>query len=405
MTMNLPRWSLSLALCSGYFLVLLDVTLINVALPQIGIDLDADTGGLAWVVDAYSVPLAALLLVSGLLGEHIGHRTVVLIGMLIFASASAACGLAPTIIALVGARMIQGVGAALMLPGTLALLVEVSSDESTRTRLVGVWAAVGGAALPAGPLLGGILVQWAGWRSVFWLSVPVIALALIPVLALQTPARPQRSGRSRQSPPQPRQTDAVRLGLASFVAGLMNLCALGGLFLLTQNLQIVHHLDALAAGLMLLPAMLPLPLLGAPAAWLATHIGTWRTSAIGALIAAVGMAGISWCLSANASNHVGLALFLALWGAGLGVLTPAIVASALKATPAAPGLASGASNTARQAGGALGIALFAAVAGSASSPEFTDRSAAVFIAATSALVLASAICLTTSRTTAQKSRT
>ncbi len=113
----------------------------------------------------------------------------------------------------------------------------------------------------------------------------------------------------------------------------MNLCALGGLFLLTQAFQDVHKLDPLAAGLLTLPAMLPLPLLGAPAGRLSTRIGVWLTAALGLLVAAAGMVGIAASLTNTGTGYIVLAYFLTLWGTGLGVLTPAIVAAALKATP------------------------------------------------------------------------
>ncbi|MDN6510366.1 MAG: MFS transporter, partial [Corynebacterium sp.] len=169
------------------------------------------------------------------------------------------------------------------------------------------------------------------------------------------------------------------LGLASFVAALMNFCALGGLFLLTQIFQDVHRLSPLMAGALTLPAMLPLPLLGAPAGKLATRIGTWRTSALGSAIAAAGAIGIAFTMTNTGVGYIALAFFLAVWGIGLGVLTPAIVTAALATTPTTPGLASGASNTARQTGGALGIAVFATIAGSVDSAGFAQHSAALFI--------------------------
>ncbi len=448
MARSLSRWPLTLALCSGYFLVLLDVTIVNVAVPQIGAELRTGSSGLAWTVDAYSVPLAALLPASGAIGDLIGHRRVVLLGLVGFGGASVLCALAPSIGVLVAARAIQGFGAALALPGTLALLVDNGPDETSRNRLVGAWAAIGGAALPAGPVIGGLLVRAAGWRAVFWLSLPVITLALIPVIRLpgstlrrqsvrdvdwtgaallvatltcfvtaiiQAPAAPrvavlfaavavcallgflaieQRVPRPLLSVPR----EARRpLGLASLVAGLMNLCALGALFVLTQVFQTVHRLDPLAAGVLTLPAMLPLPLLGAPAGRLATRIGVWRAAAVGLLVAAAGTAGIAIDLTTTGTGYVVLALFLALWGTGLGILTPAIVAAALKATPRAPGLASGASNTARQTGGALGVAIFAAVGGSATAPDFSSNSTVLLLNAAAAFALAGLLCLGVAR--------
>lgn len=449
------RWPLTLALCGGYFLVLLDVTVVNVALPQIGAQLQAGSAGLAWTVDAYSVPLAAFLLASGAIGDRIGHRRVVLLGMVGFGAASVVGALAPTIAVLVTARAGQGMGAALMLPGTLALLLANSPEDAARNRLVGTWAAVGGAALPAGPVIGGLLVQAAGWRAVFWLSAPVIALALVPVMQLRRPhpsPTPERNVdwtgavllitaltclvtaiiqaqdspvfatilaaaaacallgflavERRVSHPLLPVPDAARrpLGLASLVAGVMNLCALGGLFLLTQVLQDVHRLSPLLAGLLTLSAMLPLPLLGAPAGKLATRVGVWRASALGAVIAGTGMAGIAATLTNTGNGYLALAFFLAVWGTGLGVLTPAIVAAAMATTPKTPGLASGASNTARQTGGALGIAIFATVAGSAGSAGFTQRSAGLFVAAAAVLVLAGILSFTTAPAGAPDSR-
>ena len=143
--------ALTLGLCAGYFLVLLDVTVVNVALPSIGAGLHAAGPGLAWVVDAYSIPLAALLLAAGAIGDSLGHRRVVVAGFLGFGAASVLCALAPGTTVLITGRALQGVCAALMLPGTLALLAESAPDDRARSRAVGRWAAVGGAALPAGP--------------------------------------------------------------------------------------------------------------------------------------------------------------------------------------------------------------------------------------------------------------
>jgi DHA2 family methylenomycin A resistance protein-like MFS transporter len=178
------RWPLIPALCGGYFLVLLDVTVVNVALPQIGASLRAGRGGLAWVVDAYTIPLASLLLVCGAIGDRIGHRQVVIAGFAGFGAASVLCALASNMAVLVAGQVLQGISAALALPGSLALLISAVTAERARARVVGIWAAVGGMALPAGLLAGGLLVQAAGWRAVFWPSVPVIVLALAPIIRL-----------------------------------------------------------------------------------------------------------------------------------------------------------------------------------------------------------------------------
>ncbi|WP_433378348.1 MFS transporter [Actinoplanes sp. CA-142083] len=438
---SMGRKSLTLALCGGYFLVLLDVTVVNVALPSIGAGLGASSSGLAWVVDAYTVPLAALLLAAGAVGDRLGHRTVVLSGFIGFFVASVICAVAWAVPVLIAGRALQGVSAALMLPGTLALLSSAAPSDQARARVVGLWAAVGGCALPAGPFIGGLLVQGVGWRAVFWLNVPVILLALLPVLR---PAQSAAGGRGerlgvgaggrgerlgvgaggrvdwlgagvlamtlgvlvtaiierapllllvavvgavvlrvverRADPPLLTVSSPARWPLAAAcgVAGLMNFCVLGSLFLLTQLFQDVHGLSPLIAGLLLLPGMLPLPLLGAPAGRLVHQIGAWRTSALGLGLAAVGFVGIAF--SVGRPVYPMLLVALAVWGAGLGVLTPAIVTAAMRTVPSAPGIASGASNTARQTGGALGVALFAAIAGSAAASGFARHAMWLFAA-------------------------
>jgi MFS transporter, DHA2 family, methylenomycin A resistance protein len=439
--------ALTLALCAGYFLVLLDVTVVNVALPSIGAGLRAAGPGLAWVVDAYSVPLASLLLAAGAIGDNLGHRRVVVAGLVGFGAASVLCALAPGTTVLIAGRALQGVCAALMLPGTLALLAESAADDRARARAVGLWAAVGGAALPAGPFLGGVLAEAAGWRAVFWLNVPVIIAAVVPVVRRRTvPSEPLRPGGGLgggvdwpgaaalvamlgaavtaviQAAASPRLSIAMAavtlvacitfwrieratarpllrvpaparrpLAAASAVAGLMNLCSLGALFLLTQVFQDAHRLSPLAAGLLLLPAMLPLPLLGTTAGRLTGRIGPWRASALGLAVAAAGLAGVAASIGGLA--YPALVCSLALWGTGLGILGPAIVTAALRATPGRAGTASGASNTARQAGGALGVAAFAAVAGSADDTAFVRHTSWLLAGAAAAFAVAAVCCL------------
>lgn len=397
-----------LSLCAGYFLVLLDVTIVNVALPSIGTSLGVGHGGLAWVVDAYTVPLAALLMVAGVVGDRIGHRPIVVAGFVLFGLASAVCAIAPTIGMLVLGRVIQGISAAMILPGTLALLTETARGPNERNRLVGIWAALGGIALPAGPLLGGLLVDTLGWRSVFWLNVPIVVLALIPVLSCgsstarhSTPSAkdPQATSSATTGNHSKAQSQAnserslPHLVCACAIAGLMNLTVLGTLFLLTQYLQTVRGLSPLFAGLATLPALVPLPLLGIVAGRMSGRLGVWRTSALGLSIGSIGFIGIGLVVAHGADRPVLLAPALAVWGCGIGLLTPAIVAAAMQALPNSPGTASGGSNTARQAGGAIGVALFAALAPAATSPEFTAQSSLLVFGAAGVFLIAMLACI------------
>ncbi|MGW3100125.1 MFS transporter [Streptomyces sp. NPDC001102] len=189
-----PRTVL-VVMCVGYFLVLLDVTIVNVALPEIGSRLGTDVGGLQWVVDGYALALAALMLTSGTAGDLYGHRRVVLGGLVVFGAGSLACGLAPGVPVLVAARVVQGIGAALLLPGTLAIISRAFPDDAARARAIGVWAGIGSLALPAGPLLGGALVDVVGWRSIFLLNVPIVAVALVWAAAVVQESRGERARR------------------------------------------------------------------------------------------------------------------------------------------------------------------------------------------------------------------
>jgi len=173
------RWVVLVVMCAGYFLVLLDVTIVNVALPAIASDLQVDVTDVQWVVDGYAIALACLLLAGGTVGDRHGRKRVVLCGLVIFGMASLACGLAPGGGTLIGARVGQGAGAALALPGTLAIISRAFPGRGEQARAIGIWAGVGSMALPAGPVLGGALVQSLGWRAVFFINVPIVFVATL----------------------------------------------------------------------------------------------------------------------------------------------------------------------------------------------------------------------------------
>ncbi|MFI0911009.1 MULTISPECIES: MFS transporter [Streptomyces] len=172
---SLPLVSLSL----GYFLVMLDVTVVTVAVPDIGASLHAGPAALQWCVDGYSTVFAGLLLLGGGLGDRFGHRRVFLWGLGVFTAASVACGLATTAGALVAGRLAQGAGAAFLVPASLALLRAAHPDRAARARAVTVWGAVASIAFGAGPVVGGLLVAGLDWRAVFWLNLPVGGLTIL----------------------------------------------------------------------------------------------------------------------------------------------------------------------------------------------------------------------------------
>ncbi|MEU4392006.1 MFS transporter [Kribbella sp. NPDC023855] len=342
-------------LCAGIFLIQLDVTVVNVALPSLRVDLHTSLAGQQLVVDSYMVTLACLLLLCGVAGDRIGHRKVVLAGLTVFGLASLGCGLAPSIHALVLARAIQGIGAALLLPGTLALITSLYSDAAARTRAMGLWAGAGALALPSGPLLGGALVSAFSWRAVFLVNLPVIAVALPVGYRLIPATRPAVGGLRR-----PPLTQAF-VG-SNLVAGLMNLVGLGTVLVVTLYLQERLGHSALRAGLELVPLFVPLAVLGPVSGRVTARYGPRLPMSAGLLLGAAGSA----CLLLVAPDSGYAAVVPAELGIGLGMglLTAAVVSAAVGSLPSQyAGLASGVNNTARQAVGAVGIALYGAVVG------------------------------------------
>lgn len=396
--------------CAGMFLVQLDVTVVNVALPDIGAAVGADVPALQWVVDGYTVALAALLLTGGALGDVLGHRRVVLAGLGIFGAASAGCALAPGSAALVAARVAQGAGAALLLPGTLAVITRAFPGRREQARALGFWAGVSALALAAGPLLGGLLVTATGWRSLFWINVPLTALAAAGTL--RVPAGQPAAGRvdvagtvtgatalaalvyaviqssvpaavlgvaaavaflaaERRSPAPMLPLTLLRsrtFAAANLVAGAMNFAGLGTILLATLYLQGVHHATPAAAALAMLPGFLPLSLLAPVTGRLTARFGPRPVMIAGLLTGSAGLLGLLRVTATSTITGAFLPAF-ALVGVGLGLLTAAVVAAAVGGVPAdRAGIASGVNNTARQACGALGIATFGAIAGSPARP-------------------------------------
>ncbi len=404
---------LLVTMCVGYFLVLLDVTAMNVAIPRIGAEFGVGGGPLAWVVTGYSVPFAALLLVAGTTGDRVGHRPVVLAGLAVFGLASLGCALAPGVGWLIAGRAVQGGGAALLLPGTLAVVAGAYPDAGARARAIGVWAAIGGLALPAGPVVCGLLVTAVGWRSVFWLNLPLVVAGLVAACAVLPRDRGDRSRRpdvlgaalgtaclgllvagvaGRSWPlaagglvagglfvlAERRTRDPMlplglfadrRFVLPNLGALVMNGTTLGMMFLMTLFLQDVKGLDPLHSGLALLPECVPLVVIPPFAGGVIGQLGASRVAVAGLATTACGI-GLTAAVTPS-TPYPALFVALTIWGAGLGILTPALVSGAVSAVPAArSGLASAVNNTARQTGGALGTAATAAIAGPVAGAAF-----------------------------------
>lgn len=409
------RWVL-LATVLGSGLAFIDATVVNVALPRIGASLDARMSGLQWTINAYTLTLAALILLGGSLGDRFGRRLVFQVGVVWFAVASLACGLAPNVDTLVIARAVQGVGGALLTPGSLAIL-QASFRPQDRARAIGAWSGLGGIAGAAGPFLGGWLVEDVGWRWVFLINLP-LAVVVFVVAARHVPeSRDPEASHSLDVPGaglgalglggltygliswQERGVGAAQtvtslavgvVGLASFLArersarapmlplgifasrlfSATNLVtfavysALGGVFLfLVLMLQVVAGMSPIAAGSALLPVTVLLLLLSARVGALATRIGPRLPMTLGPVLAGVAVALMARL--DGATSYVRDVLPLAgLFGLGLALTVAPLTATVLAAAPDRhAGLASGVNNAVARVGGLLAVAALPLVAG------------------------------------------
>lgn len=393
----------------AFSLVLLDATVVNVALPEIREDLGAGVTELQWVVNAYTLALASLLLSAGALADRFGGRRMALAGASLFTVASAVAAAAPTVAALVGAQLLLGVGAAALVPASLAILTRAYPEPARRARAVGVWAASSAAAFAAGPVLAGLLIEAVGWRAIFAVNLPFAAAVLLLVSRGVAPAPGARgrgldlagqataivalaaltlalieSGdvgwgsplvaaalavalaagtafvaveRRAAAPILPLTLFRERAFTASTVAGLTVSFALyAELFLVSLYLQDVRGLSALETGLAFLPQPILFALAGLPAGRLVARHGPRLPLAAGGATAA---AGALVLVGAGATTpYALLVLGMALFGAGAGAVIPAITTAVVAAVPAAQvGVASAALNASRQTGGVLGVAV------------------------------------------------
>jgi EmrB/QacA subfamily drug resistance transporter len=408
------RWVLlATVLASG--MAFLDATVVAVALPAIGADLDAGMAGLQWTVNAYTLTLAALILLGGSAGDRFGRRRVFLVGVVWFAAASLLCGLAPTVELLVVARALQGVGGALLTPGSLAIL-QASFHPEHRARVIGAWSGLAGIASAAGPFVGGWLVEAVSWRWVFLLNLPlaavVVAVTVRHVPESRDPAAdpgfdvagaalgaaslaaltwglvtwgeagagPAAAGlvaagvglavafvvteRRRPAPMLPLTVFESSLFRAANAVTFLVYAALGGVFfLLVITLQVVAGFGAVAAGAALLPVTVLMLLLSARAGALAERIGPRLPMTVGPLVAAVGVALLAG-VDPTTTYLTGVLPGMTLLGLGLSATVAPLTATVLAAAPERhAGLASGVNNAVARTAGLLAVAALPAVVG------------------------------------------
>ncbi|VWC12910.1 MFS transporter [Burkholderia lata] len=419
---------------TGFVVTQLDVTIVNIALAHLAGDLRLPVAGLQWVVDAYTLAFAVLMLSGGALGDRFGARRLYIAGLMLFALASLACGAASTPAMLIAARALQGVGAAAMLPNSLALLNDACRhDPHLRARAVGWWTAAGSISIAAGPVVGGLLIATWGWSGIFLVNLPLCAAGLVAAFAW-VPARrvavtPAASSRAcvraldlrgqfiaiamltaltgaviewrplgfthpvvaggfalaalaalafiavearTATPMLPLSLFRHRTFSAAVLFGIcVNLTYYGTVFVLALYLQRARGESALQAGLAFLPLTGGFLLSNLASGRVVARHGPRAPMLAGALVAALGYGSLHFV---DASTPLALLLvpFL-LIPTGMGFAVPAMTTAVLASVaPERAGIASAVLNTARQAGGAMGVAAFGALAGGGGAGQVVD---------------------------------
>jgi EmrB/QacA subfamily drug resistance transporter len=409
------RWVIA-ATVLGSAMASIDATVVGIALPTIGREFHASLGTLQWVVTGYTLTLASLLLLGGSLGDHYGRRRVFMIGVVWFVLSSAACALAPGTTVLIGTRVLQGIGAALLTPGSLAIL-QASFDRDDRGRAIGSWSGLGGVATAAGPLLGGYLIAAASWRLIFLVNVPVGAFVLL-ISARHVPESHDPGARGRpdilgallatlalggitfaliegpnrgwttpsvaallsvgvlsavgfilverflSEPMLPLAVFRVRQFTVTNAVTFIIYAALGGaLFLLPLQLQVAEHYSPLESGVALLPLTLIMLLLSARSGRLATRIGPRLQMSVGPVVVGVGLA-LLGRIATEPSYLWGVLPAVVVFGLGLATTVAPLTATALGAVPDEhSGLASAVNNDVARVGSLMAVAVLPALAG------------------------------------------
>jgi EmrB/QacA subfamily drug resistance transporter len=412
------RWIALGLLCMAQFVVVLDAAIVNVALPSIGEDLAFSQENLSWVVNAYVLTFGGFLLLGGRLADLLGRRRVFMFGLVLFALASLAGGFATSEGWLIGARAVQGLGAAILSPAALSIVTTTFRDGAERNKALGAWGAVAGSGGAAGVLLGGVLTEYLGWEWVLWVNVPIGIVAALIAPSLVAESRSESLTRAFDFGGAFTVTaglsvlvyalvDATDVGwgstqtivllavavalIAAFVAierrsdaplvpfGIFRLRTLTGanvvgvltgaslfsmFFFISLYMQQVLGYSAIKAGLSYLPLALTIILAAAVASQLVTRVGFKPVLAAGMVLIAAGLVWFSQVSVGGgfASDILGPSLLAA---AGLGLaFVPQTIAAVSGVAEREAGLASGLINTSQQVGGALGLAVLATVADS-----------------------------------------
>lgn len=425
LTIHRRRWLILPVLCLSLFLVVVDNTIVNVALPTLARELDATTSQLQWIVDAYALVFAGLLLAAGSLGDRFGRRSSLQLGLVLFALTSIGAAFATTAGQLIWARAAMGIGAAFVFPATLAILTNVFTDPVERAKAIGIWAGVSGLAVALGPLSGGWLLRHFWWGSIFFVNVPIVVLALAAGWVLVPDSRDSNAGRFDRVGfltsiaaivaliytviEAPHRGWSSPLTIAGFVAAAVLLVGFvtwerrtheplldvrvfanarfsaasvavtvsffalfGFIFLVTQYFQFVRGYDTFAAGVHTLPFAAAAMVTAPTSARLALRFGTKLVVSAGLVSMAAGF----WVASLTEadSSYWGVVVpAMVLMASGLGLVGAPATESIMGALPPErAGVGSAVNDTTRELGGTLGVAVVGSVFSSVYGPRLAD---------------------------------
>ncbi|ORT54262.1 MFS transporter [Streptomyces sp. CB03238] len=437
------------AACLGFVVVILDVSVVNVATKALAGDFGGSLSGLEWVINGYTLTFAAFLLTAGAMGDRFDPKHIFIWGFALFAVTSLACGAAPSLVALIAARVIQGIGAAMIVPSSLSLVNTNFPDPARRTRAVSLWAAAGGLALAVGPVVGGVLVDWLGWRSIFYVNIPIalVGIVLTKMYALPAPARDRSVRRSLDLPGQllavvglgtltaaiveanaqgwtsplvlvcaavflvsliafiavERRSSDPMLPLhlfgrkafssTSLIGVLLNFAFYGLIFVFSLFFQQVWSYSPITAGLAFLPMTAAIMAANLACGPLVKRYGARTVLLTGNTLAAVGY--LTTVPVVGSASYAAMAVQFLVAGFGIGLVVPSMTNAMLGAVdPANAGIASGVLNASRQLGGLIGVAVMGLLVGQATSGHFLSGLRAALIAAVVALVISAVLSAT-----------
>jgi len=419
------RWLILTVLAASVFLVVVDNTIVNVALPRLSSDLGASTTELQWIVDAYSLVFAGLLLTGGAIGDRLGRKGALQIGLVIFAAMSTLGAFSQTSGQLIAARAAMGIGAALVFPATLAILTNVFTDPTERAKAIGAWSAVSGAAVAFGPITGGLLLEHYWWGSVLLVNLPIVAIAIIAGAFLVPTSRDPEVGRFdipgillsisgigllvftviegphwgwnslttlggfavslallagfvlRELRTDHPMLDVRVFRIARFSAAAGSIAVaffalFGFIFLSTQYFQFVLGYSTLSAGLHTLPFAIFAGVTAPFAARLAMRFGPRRVISTGLLLMCIGLV-IASTFTASTSYFGVVVWSMALMATGLSLVTSPATEAVMSSLPKEKAGAGAAVNdTTRELGGTFGVAVVGSVFASAYAPKIGD---------------------------------